>query len=347
MEGNGESLEERRVDGRQPKFTLSDLVVFTDRLSVLVNVGCPLIKGLDILQRQADSPAVRRIASQLALDIEAGRTLHDAMLRTNVFDRYYIDVVGAGEAHGILDTTLNRLRQHLSLSIGLHRTVQSAVRRLTIVLPLGFAAALLIHLLVSSAANADLVGASIFAHAGLVTLTRSVFVVCSIMALGGLAVSLVIGLNSSNPLSQRPLVKWVRHVPVFRQLFQKHDIQQSLLVAGTLMSHGVGVRQALERAGDMCGVEKIRNALHGAALNLQSEGGIASSLERTGVLPPMFIEMIRIGEGTGALDDMLEKAVEYGKVELNHELARVTSLLIVAAAITLILAIIALVLIAW
>jgi type IV pilus assembly protein PilC len=313
--------------------TARELALFTRQLATLLRAGMPLLRALEVLERQEKNVRMKEMLLALAEGIRSGGTLSDAMARHGrVFDRLYINMVRAGEAGGALDLVFERLAGFQEKSQRLRGKVQAAMVYPLVVLVV--AASILAGLLVFVVPKFKQIFADLLKGAPLPPLTRAVLAVSEgarvhwIGLLAGASVcGLVYQVCHRHPAGRRMLDRLVLRLPVFGELALKTLVARFSRTLGTLLSSGVPVLQALTIARDTCGNLRVAGAI-GVVHDRVKEGeSMARPLEGTRVFPPMVPSLIEVGEHTGQLPEMLGKVADIFDGEVDATVAGLSSLL--------------------
>ena len=308
-----------------------DLVIFTRQFSTMVNAGLPLVQCLDILSRQADSPGFGRVVAGVMHDVEAGGTLSESLARhPKAFDSLYVNMVDAGEAGGILDDILARLATYLEKAAALKRKVKSAMTYPTVVMTVAVGATTFMLLVIIPTF------AKVFAEFGgeLPTPTRVVMGMSDFLknfwwALAGGTVAFVAAVKryyhtSSGRLRiDRGLLK----TPVLGSILQRASIARFTRTLGTMISSGVPILTALDITARTAGNKVIENAIMATKGSIGEGETIAAPLREAKVFPPLVVQMISVGEETGALDKMLEKIANFYDEEVDVAVETLTSII--------------------
>ena len=299
-----------------------DLVVATRQLATMIDSGLPLVEGLDILQRQADNEKLAETLGSVLYHVESGHTLASALERNDdVFDNLYTSMVSAGEAGGVLDEILDRLATFLEKSEALARKVKGAMIYPAVigVVAVAAIAALLIFVIPtfqSMFASFDqelplatqlVVGASNF-------LRGNFFVIA---AATGLA---VFGFQrwSQTDSGRETIDRTLLSIPIIGTLIKKTAIARFTRTLGTLLRSGVPILDGLEITANTSDNTVVQEAVMDARSSIAAGEAIANPLESTEVFPPMVTQMIRVGEETGNLDEMLEKIADFYDDEVEN-----------------------------
>ncbi len=315
----------------KPKVQNKDIVVFSRQLSTLVSSGVPIVQGLDILVTQAENPAFKHVLSGVKKDIEAGLSIADAMTKyPRAFSELYVSMIRAGEVGGILDVILERLSSYLEAAEALKAKVKSALMYPAVV---SGAAALITIFLIAFVIP---VFKDIFSGFGADLPLPTQIVIGLSDALRNNALYLILGLGGGIWGIRRYLktekgkVQFDRfslQLPVFGILLKKVAIAKFTRTLGTLIKSGVPILQALETVAKTSGNKIIEAAINESKNSIKEGGRISEPLQKSGIFPPMVVQMIGVGEETGSLDNMLGKIADFYDQEVDTAVKGLTSMI--------------------
>jgi type IV pilus assembly protein PilC len=310
-----------------------DLVVFTRQFATMIDAGLPLVQCLDILANQLDKPAFAKVLKEVKTSVEQGTTFSDALGRhPKVFDALFVNLVRAGEVGGILDTILQRLSIYIEKRVKLARQVRGAlVYPAAILVIAGLVVSVLLTWVIPTfekmfrdfGAGDDLPGLT----KAVIALSRGFagnfgWIVLAVVATVGGA---VYGYRTpaGRALSHRALLE----VPLIGPVMRKIAVARFTRTLGTLLASGVPILDALEIVASSAGNVVIEQAVLSARAKIAEGKNMADPLGETRVFPPMVVQMIGVGEQTGALDTMLGKIADFYEEEVDVAVAALTSLL--------------------
>jgi type IV pilus assembly protein PilC len=298
-----------------------DIVIFTRQFATMINSGLPLVQSLDILARQSENKALRRVIEQTLYDVEAGQTLADAMRNhPKVFTNLYVNMVAAGEAGGILDTILLRLALFLEKADALKRKIKGAMIYPSVILTVavGAVATLLIFVIPTFQA--------MFASAGIPLPGPTRLVIWLSESLQAnwywivLAIAMVVVLIRQyykTPGGELTIDRLLLNLPIFGNLQRKAAIARFTRTLGTLVSSGVSILDGLEITAKTSGNRVLHDAIMESRTSIAGGETISDPLKKSGVFPPMVVSMINVGEQTGGLDEMLTKIADFYDEEVD------------------------------
>jgi type IV pilus assembly protein PilC len=315
-----------------PKITDKDIVILTRQLATMIDAGLPLVQCLDILGSQTPNKALGKIVGQVRSDVESGSTFADALKKhTKVFDNLYVNMVAAGEAGGILDTILQRLAAYMEKFAKIKSQIKSAMIYPSVILFVAVSVvALLMVVVVPMLAN-------MFADMGqaLPLPTRIVIAISNFMkGWGGLglvigAIACFVGLKqfrrTENGLRMTDGI--ALKLPVVGSLIQRVSVAKFTRTLGTLMTSGVPILEGLLIVSRTAGNKVVEEAIMFTRQSVSEGKTLAEPLGKSKVFPPMVVQMIAVGEATGALDSMLNKIADFYDDEVDAAVATLTSML--------------------
>jgi type IV pilus assembly protein PilC len=312
--------------------TKKDLVVFTRQFATMIDAGLPLVQCLDILSTQSDNKRLGKILADVKAHVEGGATFSDALRRhPKVFDDLYTNLIQAGEIGGILDTILGRLGTYIEKAMKLRRQVVGAmvypiaifcVAIGVIVVMLGWVIPVFENMFKEMKAGAlpaptrVIIGISKgFQHNWYIFLA--------------LGIGIVVGFNLllRNPAGRKAFDKVILRFPIVGNVLRKVVVARFTRTLGTLLASGVPILDALDIVARTAGNMVVRDAILYAKDRISEGKDMASPLAETRVFPPMVVQMIGVGEQTGAMDTMLQKIADFYEDEVDVAVAALTSML--------------------
>ncbi|MBU4305962.1 MAG: type II secretion system F family protein [Candidatus Omnitrophica bacterium] len=308
-----------------------DLVIFTRQLSVLLDAGLPLVRGLHTLRKQSRFETMSAKINDIIGLIESGKPFSDALANyPESFSKVYVNIVKAGESGGALDQVLRRLADYLERNLKLAQRIQSALiyPALVMVISVGILGFIIVFVIprfmqlfqdtgiALPLLTRMLLGLSNF------FLTHWYLVIIGIIFIG---VSYKMLLRNYTFRCANDRLKL--RIPVVGQLNQKIIAARFARTLSTLLGGGVPILRALELTKEVSGNEIIAMAVASVHDNVREGGFISRVLEKTDVFPPLMINMIAIGEESGALDKMLSKVADTYEEEVEITTNTLTTLL--------------------
>jgi type IV pilus assembly protein PilC len=310
----------------------NDIVVFTRLFATMIDAGLPIVQCLEILSSQAENKRFGKILGQIRTSVEGGLTLSDAMRRfPKVFDSLFVNLVAAGEAGGILDTILQRLSQHMEKSQKLMRRIKGAMSYPIIVLLI---AGIVVTVLLTKVIPVFEKMFKDFGGGKLPGPTQLVIDLSNAMRhyLPYIVVGIVLLITSWKAIlrTRKGRLAWdgmLLKLPILGMVLRKTVVARFTRTMGTLLSSGVPILDAMEIVGKTAGNVVVQDGIMFVRARISEGKDMSTPLMETGLMPPMVVQMISVGEQTGALDAMLSKLADFYEEEVDVAVAAMTSML--------------------
>ena len=329
------AVKEKGKEIALPKFgggvPAQSIAIFTRQFSVMIDAGLPLVQCLEILGSQQEHKVFKRTLLQVRQDVESGSNLADAMRKhPKVFNDLFTNMVAAGEAGGILDTILQRLSTYIEKSVKLNSQVKSAMIYPVAVISI---ACIVVAVILWKVIP---VFASLFASLGAelplptrVVIAMSNFIASFWWLVAILGVALVFGLRKYHETyrGKRVLDGILLKAPVLGMLLRKIAVARFCRTLSTLTSSGVPILDGLQITARTAGNSIVEDAIMATRKSVEEGKTISEPLGDTEVFPPMVVQMIAVGEQTGALDTMLSKIADFYEDEVDVAVAGLMKLL--------------------
>src|SRR5712671_5904131 len=308
-----------------------DIVIFTRQFATMIDAGLPLVQCLDILASQLDNLAFREVLTKVKVKVESGSTLADSLKdHPKVFDTLFVQLVAAGEIGGILDTILNRLAAYIEKNEKLKAKVKGAMVYPSIVLTVAIGVTVVLLLFVTPTFE------KMFKDFGGAMPTPTQIVIDLSKWLQNYIGYLVAGIIAA-VIAFRAWVQWPRgrvqwdsfviRTPIFGPLVRKVAVARFTRTLGTMISSGVPILDALEVVAKTAGNAVVEKAIRYTKEKIAEGKTIVQPLSETKVFPPMVVQMIGVGEATGAMDQMLTKIADFYDDEVDAAVAALTSMI--------------------
>ncbi len=297
------------------------VVIFTRQFATMINSGLPLVQSLEILAKQTESKALANVIDQVRYDVEAGNTLADSMRKhPKAFSDLYVNMVAAGEAGGILDVILLRLAAFLEKNDALARKIKGAMVYPGVIMTVAVAAVaiLLIFVIPTFQAMFESAGVELPVPTQIV-ISLSEFLQSYWWGVVGIILAIGVALRQvyRTPAGQLAIDKLLLRVPIMGNLLLKAAIARFTRTLGTLVSSGVSILEGLEITARTAGNRVIHDAIMNSRASIAGGDTISEPLRKSGVFPPMVVQMINVGEQTGGLDEMLSKIADFYDEEVD------------------------------
>jgi Type II secretory pathway, component PulF len=308
-----------------------EVVIFARIFATMINAGLPLIQCLDLLAQQEQNKTFAQIITAIKEDIEGGSTLSDALKKyPKVFDDLFVNLVAAGESGGILDVILQRLSNYMEKAMKLKSKVKGAMTYPASVLVISIAVVSLLLVKVIptfqkmfEGFGGELPGPTQFLIT-LSTYAQKYFLVAIIaLAVAVYAFRRYYKTEKGTLLIDGLILK----SPVFGPLLKKVAVARFTRTMSTMMTSGVPILEGLAIVSKTAGNKVVENALIRVRKSISEGKTIAEPLLETGIFPPMVVQMIAVGEATGALDAMLSKIADFYDDEVDTAVDAMTALL--------------------
>ena len=313
--------------------TTRDLAIFTRQFATMINAGLPLVQCLDILSKQTENVAFRQIISGVTREVEAGNTLAESLGKKEnqrVFDELFVNMVEAGEAGGILDDILMRLATFIEKAEALKRKVQGAMVYPGVVMTVAIMATcfMLIFIIPTFARMFTGFGAELPLPTKIVMgLSSFLRAYWWAMILGVVGTAVGLQRYYRTEAGHLNIDRLLLKVPVLGDVLRKGAVARFTRTLGTLISSGVPILTGLEITARTSGNRVIQAAIMAARASIREGETIAAPLRESDVFPPMVVQMISVGEETGALDDMLTRIADFYDSEVDTAVDALTSLI--------------------
>ena len=315
----------------QPKVTNKDIVIFTRQFSTMIDAGLPLVQGLNILADQSENSTFKKILKEVTRDVEGGATLAEALSKhPKVFDNLFVNLVAAGEVGGILDTILQRLATYIEKAEKLKSQIKGAMTYPIVVVGVAILviAVILIFVIPVFQEMFEGFGKSLPVPTQIVV-AMSDFLKANIhYMIGGLIVFIFLFKKyRATPRGRKQIDTIALKLPIFGPLLKKVAVARFTRTLGTMISSGVPILDALEVTAKTSGNVVLEEVIFEVRSSIAEGQTISEPLAETDIFPGMVIQMISVGEATGALDTMLEKIADFYDDEVDTAVDALTSML--------------------
>jgi type IV pilus assembly protein PilC len=308
-----------------------NLAVFTRQFSVMIDAGLPLVQCLEILGNQEEDKDFAAVILATRGDVESGASLADAMKKhPKTFDPLFTNMIAAGEAGGILDTILKRLAVYIEKAVKLKGQVQSAmIYPIAIIVIAAVVVGVILWKVIPTFA-------SLFAGLGadLPLPTRVVIALSNnLVRFGPFGIAGLVaaawGFKAyyATPAGRMMVDGIVLKLPILGLLMRKIAVARFCRTLSTLLASGVSILEALDITARTSGNAVVEAALLTTRKSIERGETIAAPLKETNVFPPMVVQMIGVGEATGAVDTMLTKIADFYEEEVDVAVAGLLTLL--------------------
>jgi type IV pilus assembly protein PilC len=320
-----------KIPGFGGKVSEKDLVLFTRQFSTMIDAGLPLVQCLEILGKQTEDKGFAKIILEIKKDVEGGSTFADALCKhPKVFGNLYVNLVQAGEIGGVLDTTFARLAGYIEKARSLKSKVKSAMVYPSAIVFVALSVIIFLMIFVIP------VFAQMFQDAGGTLPWPTQFVIGAsnfiksyilytipVLIVTPFAFKQYYKTEVGKRLIDRILLKF----PIFGVLLQKAAIARFSRTLGTLLGSGVPIIDSLDITAHTAGNKVLELAILASIGSVKEGQTLATPLTKHPVFPPMVVQMVEIGDVTGALDTMLSKIADFYEEEVDRAVEALTAML--------------------
>jgi type IV pilus assembly protein PilC len=329
--GGASFQRELKIPGFSDRVKLKDVSVFSRQFATMINSGLSLLRSLNILAEQTESKPLAVIVNQVRMDVEKGSSLSQAMAKhPKAFSRLYVSMVRAGEVGGALDSVLMRLADTIEKQVELRRKVKSAMTYPVVVamLVLVIVTAMLLFVIpMFQNIYKDLGGTLPAPTRVLISISNFCRKLWYVVFLGeiGAAVAFRKWINSEDGRKKWDAIKL--KVPVFGPLVRKTALARFSRTFSALVRSGVPILESLDIVAETAGNHVVATAVRETQGAVKRGDPVSKMLESHPVFPPMVVQMMAVGEETGALDEMLDKIADFYDQEVEATVDALTSLI--------------------
>jgi type IV pilus assembly protein PilC len=308
-----------------------DLAIFTRQFSVMIDAGLPLVQCLEILGAQQADKGFQKIIAAVRSDVEQGATLQTALSKhPKAFNDLYVNMVGAGEAGGILDIILQRLSGYIEKAVKLTGKVKGAMTYpiTVIVIATLVVGIIMVKVIPVFSQMYEGLGSSLPVPTQVCIQLSNVII--NYWYLLAIFITLVtVGLKQyyKTTAGHLALDTLFLKIPIVGDMLRKVAVARFCRTLGTLTSAGVPILEGMDITARTAGNMVIHNAIMKSREAVEQGRNIAGPLAETKVFPPMVIQMVGVGEATGALDAMLSKVADFYEDEVDNAVAAMTSMM--------------------
>ncbi|MFC1828791.1 type II secretion system F family protein [Thermodesulfobacteriota bacterium] len=315
----------------QPKVKQDDVIMFCRQFSTMIDAGLPIIQCLDILYAQQENVTFQKMLKGIKENVESGQTFADALKKhPKQFDDLFVNMIGAGEVGGILDTILRRLSEYMEKAAKLKSQIKGAMMYplITMVIAAVVVAVIMVFVIpVFEEMFAGMGGNLPLPTQIVVNMSRFIKGHILVIIGGGVlffwAFKRFYNTNKGRVLLDDLVLK----LPVFGSLIRKSTVARFTRTMGTMLTSGVSILDALEIVAKTSGNKTVEKAVYDVRAGIAEGRTMADPLAESGVFPSMVCQMIAVGESTGALDSMLIKIADFYDEEVDQAVENMTALI--------------------
>ena len=309
-----------------------DITLFARQLATMMKAGVPLLQSFDIVGKGHSNPAVARLLFEIKTEVETGNTLASAFRKYPThFDPLFCNLVAAGEQAGILETLLDRLATYKEKILAIKSKIKSALFYPVSIIVVAFVITAVIMIFVIPAFKEVFksFGADLPAPTLIVMGISEFFVKYWFIIFGGLIGGFYFFFQAWNRSTAMQLVmdKVMLRIPVFGDLVRKATIARWTRTLSTMFAAGVPLVEALDSVGGASGNRVYSDATKKIQSEVSTGTSLTVAMQNTQVFPSMVIQMVSIGEESGALDSMLSKVADFFEAEVDDAVDALSSLM--------------------
>lgn len=310
------------IPGFEPKVKTKDIVVFTRQFSTMIDAGLPIVQGLDTLGKNHESKPFKKVLLDIKEFVQHGGTLAEAMAKhPKTFDDLFVNMVAAGETGGILDIILDRMAIYLEKMSSLRRQIKTAMIYPAVVVSAALivSSILLIFVIPTFGDLFNDFGAALPAPTQMV-INMSDFLVAYWYLIFGTLFGIVYLFKKAMGTSrgQEILHPIFLKLPIFGEIIRKVSVARFCRTLSTMVSSGVPILDALDICGRTSGNKVVQKEIADVRVSISEGKTIAEPLANSVIFPGMVVQMISVGEATGALDSMLAKVADFYDDEVEN-----------------------------
>ena len=311
-----------------------DIVIFTRQFATMIDAGLPLVQCLDILANQSGNKALKKVLLDVKIGVESGQTFSDALRKhPKVFDDLFCNLIAAGEVGGILDPILQRLSAYIEKAMKLKAQVKGAMTYpiAILVISVGVTTLMLTKVVPMFVKMFDEMGGGKdkLPAPTKVVIGISDWLVANIGLLIGMLIAFMVFMKFflANPKGRKIFDTLLLRLPVIGNVLRKTVVARFTRTMGTLLSSGVPILDSMEIVAKTAGNVVVKEAIMHAREKVAEGKDVAGPLAETKVFPSMVVQMIAVGEQTGAMDSMLQKIADFYEDEVDAAVASMTALI--------------------
>ena len=329
--GSGLGKELKLGNFGKKKITLKDLAVFSRQFATMINAGLSLLRALNILTEQTENPELRRVLGECRNDIETGNSLSSAMAKhPDAFPPLMINMSKAGEVGGFLDGVMLQIADNYEAEVKLRGKVKSAMTYPIVVLCIAVVAVIgmLLFIVPTFAGLFKTLGGKLPLPTQILVTLSNGLKVGIVPVIIMIVVARIVWRKYKNTDRVRNIVDPLKlKLPVFGPLVQKIALARFARNLGTMMQSGVPILQSLDIVAETTGNVVLERATRDVQESVRTGESLTKPLTEHAVFPPMVVQMMAVGEDTGALDTMLHKIAEFYDQEVEATTESLTALI--------------------
>jgi len=323
--------KEISIPGFGKKVKLKDLAVMSRQFATMINSGLSMLRALTILSEQTENKELARVLGEVGKDVETGNALSGSLAKhPDVFPPLLVNMCRAGEVGGFLDAVLLQIAENYEAEVKLRGKVKSAMTYPVVVFVMAIMAVIgmLLFIVPTFAGLFDTLGGELPAPTRvLVTMSHALKFAAPFMLVVAVVFPIVWRKVKRKDRVRNVMDPLKLKIPVFGMLFQKIALSRFARNLGTMMHSGVPILQSLEIVSTTTGNVVLERAIKDVQESVRSGESLAAPLANHPVFPPMVVQMMSVGEDTGALDTMLHKIAEFYDQDVEATTEALTALI--------------------
>jgi type IV pilus assembly protein PilC len=319
-----------RLGGRRKKVNLEKFLIFNQQFLTLIKAGLPILKSLDLLAERLTDPKLGKYVKSVRDDVKSGTLLSDAFARQGVFPAIYVTSVLAGEKSGALGEVIERYITYQKMALSVRKKILLSLLYPSVLVCLVLA--LVVFMVTYVVPNFAQLYSSLSAELPFMTqiliqvgTAARDYIVFGILGFFGAVIGFRLWAQTEAGIEQLENIR--RRLPIAGEVWTKYQVAQLGRVLSTLLMGGIPLMQALETAGESLDARTMRRALAHARKLVKEGQPLSASLNTTGIFPPLAIDMIEVGESTGALPAMLNSVAEFFEEDVTTRLTAALALI--------------------
>lgn len=317
---------------REKKISQADITVFTRQLSTMMKAGLPLMQAFDIVAKGSNNASLTKLLLAIKNDVEQGDSLATSFARhPKYFDKFYCNLVAAGEAGGVLEGLLDKLATYKEKTQSLKKKVKGALTYpiAIVVVAIVLVIVMMMFVLPEFGKVYEGMGAELPALTQFMMDLSNFFVENGWIIIPGLIILVIslVQIHKKSPKIQKKVDAWLLKMPIFGNIVRQATLARWARTTATLFTAGVPLVEVLDSVAGASGNIIYEEATKEIRSKVNQGISLTSGMQSTELFPNMMVQMTSIGEESGALDDMLNKTAEFYEEEVDNAVAMLSSLM--------------------
>ncbi|MDO4641381.1 MAG: type II secretion system F family protein [Neisseria sp.] len=317
---------------RKKKITQADITIFTRQLATMMKAGLPVMQAFEIVARGHSNPSMTQLLMQVRGDVEQGSPMAQAFAKhPKYFDRFYCNLIAAGETGGVLEGLLDKLALYKEKTQAIKKKVKSALTYpiAIVVVAIVLVMIMMMFVLPEFGKVYEGMGAELPGLTQIMMAISRFFVAWGWLIIVVMIASVIGAVKAvqNSPKLQRRVDAWLLRMPIFGNIVRKATIARWARTTSSLFAAGVPLVEALDSVAGASGNMLYEEGTHDIRAKVNQGMSLTSSMQSTELFPNMVLQMASIGEESGSLEDMLNKAAEFYEDEVDNAVAQLSSLM--------------------